>query len=214
MDKRCSKENKCLSRKKMGTCDGCSFKHFDDIVTENEYIKKLKEAYFTHIIEKRKGTGGRIAIDAPFRSFLEKELKKEIPEISSCIKRIKSKLKVGNKNVEISLKYDGCFKLNDKYLFYELKGYGDNTNDILSTITAAQIIKEIGEYKNSLYLYIGLGTSKKEKCKGVSREIFLNEKSTSISPYVIWAENKKIIKFYGISEIEQIIEEIKSYFKD
>lgn len=128
----------------------------------------------------------------------------EIPELKELSPSdLWSKLTINQENIDFEIKCEAAFQYNGKYIFYEVKGAGENTNDILSAITAAQLLKEIPKYKNSYYYYIGISRKK-------TNDAFFDKKRTKITPYVKWAENRGFLKFYSIVDIEKFIEELKN----
>ena len=207
MQGKCSRFEECESFNQIG-CKGCGFKHFEKILMnkkDNESLRFLADKYFPSCSKDRKGQGGRISLDKPIKAlFLEKipELK-EVPTTD-----LKAKLPIDQKDVDFEIKCDAAFQADGKYIFLEVKGYGDNTNDILSAITAAQLLKEVPKYKDALYYYIGISSSKHDT--GLKRIHFLASERTKISPYVKWAENKGLIKFFGIVDIENLLNEVKN----
>lgn len=216
MTGKCSKQENCVS-KSIG-CSGCSFQHFDKIQTNhNKALEFLKKEYFKLCSDpaKRRGTGGRIAIDAPMRDLVLKEAKKIIPGFPDIReidpKNLKTKLMLKGEEVVFKIKCDGAFYFNNKYIFYELKGYGDNTNDVLSAITAAHVLNEIPDYRNCRYYYIGINSGKKTNAGGLKRDHFFDANRIKVTPYIKWAESKDLIKFYGILDILDILKEIKEY---
>ena len=205
MGGRCSRSKLCASFKQLEGCEGCGFQHFETILRENKDNKALKflaDKYFPSCSENRKGKGGRINLDKPIKELF----KERIPELKE-VKNLKAKLPIDQKEVDFEVKCDAAFRANGKYIFLEVKGYGDNTNDILSAITAAQLLKEVPEYKESLYYYVGISSSKNKT--GLKRTNFFDAERTKISPYVKWAENKRFLKFYGIVDIEGLLDEVK-----
>lgn len=129
---------------------------------------------------------------------------KEIPKIMDMSEELEVKLANGT---SLKIKFDGAFRINKKCILYEIKGYGDNTNDVLSAIMAAQMSKETKRFKNSFYYYIGVNSSKSSA--GLKREDFFDKERVKIYPYVEWAESKYFIKFYGIVDIDRLLKEIK-----
>ena len=207
MEGSCSRFNLCDSFKKIG-CAGCGFQHFEKILRSNEgnsALEFLADEYFPSCAKDRKGQGGRINLDKP----IEKLFQTRIPELKKvCPKDMNIKLSIDQKDVDFEIKCDAAFQADGKYIFLEVKGYGDNTNDILSAITAAQLLKEVPKYKDALYYYIGISSSKHDT--GLKRIHFLASERTKISPYVKWAENKGLIKFFGIVDIENLLNEVKN----
>jgi len=206
MKGKCSRSDECDSFKQIG-CEGCGFQHFDNILKNNEgnsALEFLADEYFRSCSKERKGRGGRINLDKPIKALFLKKIRglEEVPPTD-----LKAKLSIDQKDVDFEIKYDAAFQANGKYIFLEVKGYGDNTNDILSAITAAQLLKEVPEYKSALYYYIGVSSSKYKT--GLKSHHFSEAKRTKISPYVKWAENKRFLKFYGIVDIEGLLDEVK-----
>jgi hypothetical protein len=208
----CSFKNKCRLYDKIG-CSGCSFQHFDRIdVTNDEDLALLKENYFQLIQEKKKSKGGRVALDVPMRNLVLSKLKSNFPEIRTLeSKNIRSTIEIDGETVDYEIKCDGAFQYKNKYIFYELKGYGDNTNDIFSAITASQLIKEDSKFKNHRFYFMGINGANKKNKHGVTRESFFDPKSRKVTPYTKWAEDKGFIKFYGILNIEDFIPDITDY---
>ena len=101
----------------------------------------------------------------PFKNLIlekAKELISDFPELKKIeSKDLRTTLKINGKPIDYEIKCDGAFCFKNKRVFFELKGYGDNTNDVLSAITASQLLIEIPKYKNSRSYYIGNGSAKK-----------------------------------------------------
>lgn len=196
---RCSRWKKCKAGKnpKIG-CYGCGFKHFENILNENKENKMLQflaEKFFD-LCSERQNRGGRIALDKPINELLIKEIQ-ELNELN--IEDLT--LTINGEEVNFKVKCDGKFEYNKIYFFYEVKGLGEGSNDILSAITAAQLLKEaIGS--NYHYYYIGI-------TRNNSNNAFRNKKKSKIYPYVKWAENKGFLKFYSIVDIQELVNEIK-----
>jgi hypothetical protein len=207
MKGRCFRWSDCRLLRKIG-CSGCGFQHFAKILEgnkSNKLLKALGNKYFHLCSKQRKGTGGRISLDKPIKElFMEK-----IPELKE-LSSLRETLIINQEDIVFEIKCDGGFEYKGKYIFYEIKGYGDNTNDILSAITAAQLSKEIPKYKDSLYYYIGISSGERDYKGGLKRNAFLDEKRIKVGPYVKWAENKGLLKFYGIVDIVELLEEIKN----
>jgi len=206
MNGKCSKWKDCESYKKIG-CKGCGYQHFDKIDLNNEALLFLDENYFKLCSEMRAGTGGRIALDEPMRKLiLEKagDIFSDFPPVEKLeSSSLRSNLLINNEEVEYEIKCDGAFSFENKYIFYELKGYGMDTNSILSAITASNLVKEDTKYLNHCYYYMG--------CCRLRREDYFNSKSRKVTPYIKWAESKNILKFYGILDILDFLEDIKNY---
>ena len=206
---KCSRWSDCKSFRTIG-CNGCGFQHFDKVIKankENHSINYIGDEYFKSC-QSRLGTGGRIALDKP----IEKLIRNEMPTLNVFKPEAKT-INIEGKEISLKLKYDLALESRGKYIFIEIKGYGDNTNDILSAITAAQAVKLITEYKksNSFYYYLGINSAIDPT--GLTRDSFFNKKRTKIYPYIIWAESRNILKFYGIVDIDLLLEEIKGQMK-
>lgn len=137
----------CESRKKI-KCYGCGFRYFARILEEypnHDNLQFLGEKFFKLCSENRKSRGGRPRLDKPIWELF----KKRINGIKPLNKEKRYTINIGNKQIPFSIKCDGAFKCNDKFFFYEIKGAGDNTNDVLSAITAAQLLKESNEFEKS-----------------------------------------------------------------
>ncbi len=201
---RCTRQNDCHLTV---TCDGCGFQHFDKVIEANrekDSICYIGDEYFK-LCQGRRGTGGRIALD----KAIEKFVRKEIPTINVFKPEAKA-INIKRKKVSLKPKYDLALESRGMYIFIEIKGYGDDTNSILSAITAAQGVKLITEYRNSFYYYLGINSG---IGTGLTRASFFNEKRTKVYPYVIWAEETNMLKFYGIVDIDCLIKEIKDKIK-
>ena len=220
MAARCSKWNKCSGYKTVG-CNGCGFQHFDRIDdTHNRAIRFLKDEYFRLCAERRKGPGGRIPIDGPFKKLFLTEAKKIVkgfPQLKELqIKELTSTIEIKGQKYKFQVKCDGAFHFSDrksasKYIFYELKGYGDDTNSILSAITAAQLIGKVATFQQHRYYYIGVGSPLVAARGGLRREHFFLQNRAKVAPYVRWAESKGIIQFYGIRDVIDLLRHIKEY---
>jgi len=201
MQGECSQWIECKSFKKLSDCVGCGFKHFENLLKKskktNEILEYLKKEYFKLCSEKRQKRGQRIPIDGPIKNLFKKEFS-ELEEINAKNLKIEVKLPDGRK-FEIPIKCDGAFYSKDKnvYVFYEVKGYGMDTNSILSAITSFQLLKMDKKYRNSECFYIGCAEAGKLKK----------------SPYVKWAEANGILKFYEIVNIKEMIDYLKQYLK-
>jgi hypothetical protein len=102
---------------------------------------------------------------------------------------------VGGRTIPYGVKCDGAYQVGKKYVFLEVKGYGFDSNSILSAITAAQMVscgRKFGNGKSS-YFYLG---------GYVSREDFHGK--GKMCAYVKWAEAQGFISFHGILEVDQI----------
>lgn len=205
----CDHWQDCSSFKQLENCGGCSFQHFEKILKghkNNKTLQILGDSYFRLISERRKGIGGRIALDKPMRDLFRTQL----PELEVISSR---ELKVKLFGKDFKPKADGAFRVKNSKntcIFYELKGYGDNTNDVLSAISAAQLLKEVPKFKNSFYYYLGSSRSNKYPF-GLERKSFFENKKIGVAPYVKWAENKGFLKFYGIADIESFLDEVRSH---
>jgi hypothetical protein len=173
---------------------------------ENETLRSLGDDYYIQCSTKRHGPGGRVSLDGP----IERLFLRRIPELKRMqIQDLRVKLSIKGEDISFGVKCDGALEFGDTHIFYEVKGFGDNTNDILSAIMAAQLLREIPKYKNSMYYYIGISSAKESKRGGLRRGDFFEEERTKINPYVKWAESKGFLKFYGIVDIEVLLEEVK-----
>jgi len=218
----CSRKNECESIKRIG-CKGCSFQYFDLIESENnQAIEFIKNEYFNLCSQKRKGTGGRISLDAPFKKFILEEAERIIPDFP-VLEEVKpneltDRIIIDGAEYKFRIKCDGAFSFgkdkNKKYIFIEIKGYGDDTNSILSAITAAQLSSKVKKFKNQKYYYLGSISAKTNKSlqTGLKRkEHFMDVTRHEVAPYIRWAESKGFIKFYGILDLEEMLEDIKQY---
>ena len=86
--------------------------------------------------------------------------------------------------------------------------------DILSAITASQLLKEDTKFKNHRFYFMGINGANKKNIHGVTREGFFDPKSRKITPYTKWAENKGFITFYGILNMTDFLEDIASYLNE
>lgn len=101
-------------------------------------------------------------MDKPIKDLF----KKEIPELEEVEAKVKAKLPIKREIVDFEAKYDGASKIGGRCIFYKVKGAGDNTNDVLSAITAAQLIKENPKYKKFSNILFGIQVRKTlEDCK-------------------------------------------------
>ena len=202
----CSRYDKCASYALIG-CSGCCFQHFDNILVNhpgNEALRYLGDQFYARCSVRRHGQGGRLSLDTPIRElFLCR-----IPELKRIpIQDLRVELPVDGQKVRFEVKCDGALRSDGTCIFYEVKGYGDDTNGVLSTITAAQLLRQIPKYRRSVYYYIGISSAIHKG--GLTREDFFNEGRTRVSPYVKWAESRGILRFYGIVDIEDVLEEVK-----
>ena len=208
MEGRCSRYERCESYTRIG-CSGCGFQHFENVLMahpENDTLMSLGDDYFLECSTKRQRPGGRVSLDGPInRLFLRR-----IPKLKKMqIQALRVKLPIDGEEFSLEVKCDGALESGGIHIFYEIKGYGDNTNDILSAIMAAQVLREVLKYKNSIYYYIGISSAKGSNKGGLRRGHFLEEGRTKISPYVKWAESKGFLRFYGIVDIDVLLDEVK-----
>ncbi|MFC2000574.1 hypothetical protein ACFLXE_07485, partial [Chloroflexota bacterium] len=138
MTGKCSRHSECswFGQKGSGGCEGCGFQHFDRVLKYHDgdpLISRLGKDYF-NLCSQGRSRGGRLALDQPLRNLLRDELPEGSKELA--VKEIE--ITIGTDQVVFEPKFDGAFDIGRKCLFYEVKGYGDNTNDILSAISAAQ----------------------------------------------------------------------------
>jgi hypothetical protein len=203
MQGECSKWKECKSFKKLGNCEGCGFKHFENLIKKSgkindEILEYLKAEYFKLCSEKRQKRGQRVPIDEPIKNLFKK-LFPELEEID--VESLKIEVGLPNETkLELPIKCDGAFYFKDKnvYVFYEIKGYGIDINSILSAIASFQLLKMDKKYKNSLCFYIGGAETGKLKR----------------SPYVIWAEANGVLKFYEIINIKEMLDYLKQYLEN
>jgi hypothetical protein len=210
---RCSRGDDCESCNPVG-CSGCGFQHFDLVESAgSQAIDFLKQEYFLICSKNRKGHGGRVSLDSSFKELVKKakDVIEGFPKITELTesKDLTDKLCVGGRQCDFQVKCDCSFSFNHKHIFVEIKGYGDDTNSILSAITAAQLVSCGTNFTTHRYYYLG-STSSVAK-NGLSRQNFLDEKRTKVTPYVRWAEDKGFIKFYGVRDIEQMLKDIRDY---
>lgn len=208
MEGKCHRSANCISFKHNGRdgCEGCGFQHFDKILDahpDNKTLGGLGEKYFKLCAtgDKLRSRGGRITLDKPLRELFKDKFG------SGNLTLQKEELSINGEKVSFAPKYDGAFKINGKYIFYEVKGYGDNTNDVLSAITAAQLLKTV--YPDCVYYYIGVSSGKKGNGAGLQRRDLLDPERTKIYPYIRWAEANSFLKFFGILDIEDLLKEVK-----
>lgn len=208
MKPECARYNRCKSYSQIG-CKGCGFQHFEKILNafpHDEDINFLGDKFFILCSEQRKGTGGRIPLDKPIKELILTR----IPELQEVpLNELKGKLEYGTNIIDFKIKCEAAFYANNKYFFYEVKGYGDNTNDILSAITAAQLFREIPKFKDAFYYYIGINSGTKRNKYGLTRDAFFDSNRNKVNPYTFWAEKKGFLKFYGILSIKELLQEIR-----
>lgn len=162
MAQRCSRWEECGSfkQKRDSECEGCGYQHFDIILetrADNETLQSLGKEYFALCSTGKRKRGGRIALDEPLRNLFRRRL----PEGAEKLPSEEEELTINGERVRLKPKFDGAFEVEGKYIFYEVKGYGDNTNDVLSAIMAAQLLKMVPKYRQSPYYYIGVTSGKK-----------------------------------------------------
>ncbi|MCD6391068.1 MAG: hypothetical protein J7L92_03660 [Dehalococcoidia bacterium] len=207
MNGNCSKWQQCEAFKKRKDCFGCSYQHFEPLLKaqgSKGFLKDVGDKLFD-ASSKRMGRGGRI--DKPIREAISQLFIKELEEFK--IRELPNKELNGqivNIGEELKVKSDGAFQVQIRgktvYIFYEVKGYGDNSNDILSAITAAHLVKEMPKFEHSLYYYIGVNSSRDKS--GFTRKSL----SKGIKPYIKWAESKEFLWFYGIVEVDELLTDI------
>jgi hypothetical protein len=214
--KDCDRERDCNNKINLG----CGYKHFQPIKDPgNGVITYLKREYFK-ICKERKKPGARPPLDEPIKNLLTKEdgarqIIKDFPVLTECKKRLVDIIQIDDKSYEYRPKYDGAFQEEKykKYIFCEVKGYGIESNGVLSAITAAQFVKNDARFEKerSKFYYIGGGwpTSSGPSEKGLTREYFLSNRM--VRPYVLWAESKGYVTFYGVGDITDMLDDIKKY---
>jgi hypothetical protein len=208
----CQRWQECelFKTKKEEAYEGCGFKHFDRILEDNhinEILSFIGDKHFRLCSTGNRSRGGRVALDQPVRELFKARFFPRAKEISPS----EEILPINGDSVKFKAKYDGGFCSDGKYFFYEIKGYGDNTNDVLSAISAAQLLKTLDKYRNSAYFYIGISTGKKGYETKLHRSSFLDPKRTKIYPYVRWAESRGLLKFYGIVDIDDLVREASKF---
>ena len=63
------------------------------------------------------------------RNLVLSKLKSNFPEIRTLeSKNIRSTIEIDGETLDYEIKCDGAFQYKNKYIFYELKGYGDGSN--------------------------------------------------------------------------------------
>lgn len=204
---KCNRYKECQYYYTMYSCHGCGYQHFDKILVSHPQIESLKEIgdeYFNLCSKDRKGPGGRIAIDKPFRKFIKEKFAGKLQSMESI--EYKTSIVVKNEELKFKVKHDGAYKYVDSrkkehFFFFEIKGYGDNSNDLLSAITASQILKKTEKFNNAYYFYFGISSGKSGK-SGMSRS------DNEGNPYIKWAESEEFLEFYGIVDIELLINRI------
>ncbi len=193
-------------------CYGCSYKHFENIKSRiREQLPQEAKAPFDRMDDeffsassRRQGQNRRAYIDRHLKEFLRELLKFKELKFEE-LNNISTEIEVGEQFLSLKPKYDMAFSVNGIDIFIEFKGYGADTNSILSAITAAQVLKESTKYTNGQnlrYYYIGIIT------QSDTQGTFHNKNHSSITPYVEWAENKGILKFYSSYDIEKLIDDI------
>ena len=207
MESPCSRANECVAKEEGVPCAGCGFPHYERILkahSDNKTLESIGREFF-ECCSKRKGPGARASLDKPIR-----QLFKKIKGTTSLEpKERRGTLRIDGRAVPLQVKCDGAFRGARGCFFYEVKGYGDNTNDVLSAITAATAMRATEEFKCAPYYYIGVVSGRKGLEGGLSRDDFLDPKRRSIAPYVMWAENMRIIKFYGIVDIDVLLDKAR-----
>jgi len=147
--------------------------------------------------------------------LITEKVKEKIPDFPNIseLKHVdrKSAIQINDEEFDFEVKYDGAFVYNKKYLLYEIKGYGDDTNSILSSIMAGQLLNEIPEYRNHRYYYIGINSGLSHIDTGFQRNHFFDKNRPKITPYTKWAESKNIIRFYGIVDILVLLNDMKQF---
>jgi len=207
MEGRCARASECAFFAKHQECFGCGFQHFPRVVPgsvpQSRHLQTLSEDYFRRC-STREGKGGRITVDSSLKALLSKELDgllhPERPEFEHTIL-------IHNEPVRFRIKCDAAYRLrNDHHIFIEMKGYGDDTNGVLSAIMAAQFAKMALASKSHFFI---IGVSAAGRQDGILSSDYLNERHIGLSPYCRWAEARDYARFFGIREIRDVIEEIK-----
>lgn len=211
---KCNRVNECKSFNNDIRCNGCGFQHFYNVFKDDEPsedIKFLSEEYFKICSEKRRTVAGRYSLDGPTMKLFKNKF--EGYKSLEWLNEIKVQIKIDKEEISLRPKFDGAFKVNGKYIFYEIKGYGDNTNDVLSAICAAQLLKASKEFENKEIRYYFIALSSSIENNGLTRKNFVDAGRKSLYPYVKWAEHKGYIWFYSFKEIESLFKDIKSFIK-
>ena len=210
----CSKANQCKAIKQQGGkgewCLNCGFKFLDRVSHRTKpAIKKLKEGFFL-LCSTRNNSRARLAFDKPFKRLFQDRF----PALVKLNKaELNRQVKIGGRNVAIRFKCDGAFRDEPQkgrkphYVFYELKNAGLDTNGLFSAILSAQLVNELFPHGNKYrYFYLGSWGG-----GGIRRKDFFNEKKPIINPAARWAENKGLIRFYGICDLEEMFDEIENF---
>ncbi len=212
----CSKVKKCKAVKRKGGqsvwCEYCGYKYLDSVDSRNDKaLKFLKKEYFDVCSSLRENHRARHSIDEPFKKLITNH-NKGLEELSHD--ELKLAVVIDGESLSISLKCDGAFRYksskgNNKFIFYELKGYGKDTNSVFSAILASQLVQEFFPHNNNYkYFYLGLSGG-----GGISRDDLTKGRGTVLTPAVKWAESKGFIKFYGICDVSDMLQEITDFCK-
>jgi len=209
---KCYRSDECdlLKYKGSSGCEGCGFKHFDNIFRanpDNKSLGYLWAEFFNICSTGERSIGGRKNLDVPLKNLIKRSLPKDTKEIKAEAKW----LTIDGEEILFKPKFDAAFEIRDKFLFFEVKGYGDNTNDVLSAITAAQLLKKLDEYKNCLYYYIGINSSLHST--GLTNDDLHDVKRIKLYPYVTWAEKLGLLKFFGVVNINDLLNELQKTVK-
>lgn|GEM_PF-2722320 len=190
----CSRASEC-KRQGKPPCFGCGFQHFDEWFTEKgkpRQIRGIWRDYFRLIQRKRGTAGGRIPLDKPINSWFSK--RRGWREMKG--NELRDKVVIRGRSIPYDVKCDGAYQVGRRYVFLEVKGYGFDSNSILSAITAAQMVSFGQKFGNgrSSYFYLG-GLASRARFHGEGKAC----------AYVKWAETQGFIHFYGIGQVNGVI---------
>ena len=197
--------------KEQDLCKGCGFKYFDELYSHQDdkgknYLKDLRIDYLK-LAKSRTNSGRRITLDKPLEEFVLKELKRLGLE-PTAINRNELSAKLGVESVRI--KCDIALHIKEIPILIEVKMSGNDTNGILSAIASALFARETEKFKKCKYYFVGGSRASNKERGGITRDFYINRSKKAIKPYVLWAEEKNLIKFYGVVEIPKLIEDIVS----
>ncbi len=195
----CSLAEKC-EHKLNPRCYGCGFQHFDEVhdaSSNNEVVKALWSRYFELVQRSRRSTGSRIPLDEVLRDWLEKKTGWVMCQGDELRDR------TAEHDIPFKAKCDACFRKKDgRYVLLEVKGYGMDTNSILSAITAAMLVsngKKFGGDRSAFYyLSVGVGS------RGGTHHA-IGHSDFAANPYVTWAEKHRFISFIGLPELDRLV---------
>ena len=160
-----------------GSCSGCTYQHIWKVLDESirrlqgqaddfsnlivGILRGISEQAYRAGSSKKRGVGGRVSIDKFLRACLEEKLQIELKESGH------SEVRVGDQIIKI--KHDGHFKVGERDIFIEYKGYPEK-GQILASMMASKLLKE--KYKDSkFYLIVHDRKQLRERMPGASRLI-------------------------------------------